>query len=84
MRNFGITELNGSMMINTETSLVSYIIYEIEEPITKKMLNKIKSELGGGYTLVTNAGVDLHSSEVVDNMWNEIRILRHTSTSSYH
>ena len=84
MRNFGITELNGSMMINTETSLVSYIINEIEEPITKKMLNKIKSELGGGYTLVTNAGVDLHSSEVVDNMWNEIRILRHTSTSSYH
>ena len=83
MRNFGITELNGSMMINTETSLVSYIIYEIEEPITKKMLNKIKSELGGGYTLVTNAGVDLHSSEVIDNMWNEIRIVRYTGVPSY-
>jgi len=66
------------MVVNTEKSIVSYIIYEIEEPITKTILKQIKSELGGGYTLVTNSGVDLHSSEVINNVWNEIQILRHT------
>jgi len=78
MKNFGFTELKGVMMVNTESNVVSYIIEDIEEPMTKKMLKHIKSELGGKYTLVTNAGVDLHSSEVVDNKWNDIRILRYT------
>jgi len=77
MEKFGLKELGGVMMVNVETSVVSYIIEDIEEPITKKMLRHIKSELGGGYTLVTNAGVDLHSSEVVDGKWNEIRIVRY-------
>lgn len=78
MKNFGFNELKGQMMVNTDTNVVSYIINDIEEPITKNMLTHIKSELGGNYTLVTNAGVELHSSEVVDNKWNGIRIVRYT------
>jgi len=78
MNKFGLTELKGQMMVNTESSVVSYIIEDIEEPITKKMLRHIKTEIGGNYTLVTNAGVELHSSEVVDNQWNGIRIVRYT------
>lgn len=77
-KNFGFKELKGVMMVNTNSNVVSYIIKDIEEPITKKMMLKIKTELGGNYTLVTNAGVELHSNEVVNNKWKGIRIMRYT------
>jgi len=77
MKNFGLTDLNGQMMINTETNVVSYVINDYEEPIRKDQLRKIKSELGGSFTLITNAGVDVHSSELRNNVFENITILRY-------
>lgn len=77
MKRFGLEDLNGKLMINTETNIVSYVIEDFEEPIRKDQLRKIKSELGGNFTLITNAGVEIHSSEIRDNVWNGIRILRY-------
>ena len=54
---------------------LEYKITEIEEPITKNELRILKKFLGR-FTLETNAGVDIHSSEVVSSKWNGITIKR--------
>ena len=41
---------------------ITYNILEIEEPITKNELRTLKKFLGE-FTLETNAGIDIHSSE---------------------
>jgi hypothetical protein len=54
---------------------IEYKITTIEEPITKSELRVLKKFLGE-FTLKTNAGVDLHSSEVKNGKWNGITIKR--------
>ncbi len=84
MKNFGLNDLNGQMMINTETNVVSYVINDYEEPIRKDQLRKIKSELGGSFTLITNAGVDGHSSELRNNVFENITTLRYNGINIKH
>ena len=55
---------------------VKYHIEDIEEPISKKMLLYMKKVLGGDFTLITNAGVELHSREVKNNTWKGIKVQR--------
>tara|TARA_B110000971_G_scaffold209859_1_gene236466 strand:- start:885 stop:1055 length:171 start_codon:yes stop_codon:yes gene_type:complete len=50
---------------------VKYKITQIEEPITKLELRILKKFLGK-FTLDTNAGIELHSSEIKDGKWNDI------------
>ena len=69
-------DLSGNFSVNVELNSITYIITEIEEPISKKILLQLKEFMGGDFTLHTNAGVELHSSEVVDNTWKGIKILR--------
>ena len=42
--------------------------------LTKEDLNKYKKQLGGNYTLKTNAGVELHSGEMDGDKWKGITI----------
>ena len=51
--------------------ILTYKITEIEEPITKLELRILKKFLGK-FTLDTNAGIELHSSEIKDGKWNDI------------
>ena len=67
---------------NTKTIIIEYYTqnltdYGILIPISKKMLRYIK-QLNNNCTLIlkTNVGIELHSSEVKNNKWNEITILR--------
>lgn len=53
-----------------------YTITEIEEAITKKELREFKKTMGGEFTLKTNCGVDIHSSEMEKGKWNGIKIER--------
>jgi hypothetical protein len=76
-KTFGIDDLNGKLMIQQETNVVSYIIEGFEEPIQKWMLRKIKEQLGGNFTLITNAGVEIHTTEMKNGEWNGIKILRY-------
>ena len=69
-------DLKGGFYVNTELNSITYIITEIEEPITKEVVLQLKEFMGGDFTLHTNAGVELHSSEVVDNTWKGIKVLR--------
>lgn len=75
-----MTNLNGKISVGTDKEsgkpYVKYVIEDMEEPITKEVLRKIKSELGE-YTLITNAGVELHSSELIGGVWNGITIKRY-------
>ena len=54
---------------------IEYKITEIEDPITKDELKVLKKFLGE-FTLKTNAGLDIHSSEVKDGKWNGITLKR--------
>lgn len=75
---FGIEGLNGQLDVQQETNTVIYVIEDFEEPITKEMLRTMKKQLGGGkMTLVTNAGVEIHSTELKNKVWNNIEILRY-------
>lgn len=75
---FDIDELKGRLDVQQETNTVIYVIEDFEEPITKKMLRTMKEQLGGGkMTLITNAGVEVHSTELVNKVWNGIKILRY-------
>ena len=60
-------------MSNTKPYILEYKITDFEEPITKKELRTLKKYLGE-FTLKTNAGVDIHSSEMNDGKWNGIKI----------
>ena len=55
--------------------VIEYKISEIENPITKEELRVLKKFLGE-FTLKTNAGVDIHSSELKDGKWNGIKLER--------
>ena len=79
MNEFGIPELKGTMSVQQETNTVVYEIIEFEDCITKQMLRSMKEQLGGGkMTLITNAGLDIHSSEMNGNTWNGIKILKYS------
>jgi len=54
---------------------IEYKITEIEDPITKDELKVLKKFLGE-FTLKTNAGLDIHSSEVKGGKWNGITLKR--------
>lgn len=54
---------------------IEYKITEIEDPITKDELKVLKKFLGE-FTLTTNAGLDIHSSEVKGGKWNGITLKR--------
>jgi len=54
---------------------IEYKITEIENTITKDELRVLKKFLGE-FTLKTNAGLDIHSSEVEDGKWNGITLKR--------
>jgi hypothetical protein len=58
-----------------KNSVVEYLIEDFEEPITKQELKTLKKFLGE-FTLKTNAGLELHSSEVKDGKWNGITITK--------
>ena len=53
---------------------ITYKISEIAEPITKNELRTLKKFLGE-FTIETNAGLDIHSSEMYDGKWNDITII---------
>ena len=53
--------------------IITYKIDDWADPITKKELRTMKKFLGP-FTLQTNAGLDIHSSEMENGMWNEITI----------
>ena len=55
--------------------VIEYKIKEIENPITKEELRVLKKFLGE-FTLKTNAGIDIHSSEVKGDKWNGITLKR--------
>ena len=52
---------------------ITYKIEDFEEPITKKELRTLKKFLGE-FTLNTNAGIDIHSTEMVKGVWNGITV----------
>ena len=56
-------------------NVIEYKIEEIENPITKEELMVLKKFLGE-FTLKTNAGLDIHSSEVKGDKWNGITLKR--------
>lgn len=55
--------------------VIEYKIEEIENPITKEELRVLKKFLGE-FTIKTNAGIDIHSSEVKGDKWNGITLKR--------
>jgi len=55
--------------------LLVYKIEDFEEPISKKDLRTLKKYLGE-FTLKTNAGLEIHSSEMENGTWNGIKIER--------
>lgn len=74
---FGINELQGDLSLQQFENVVTYMIAEFENPITKKQLWNMKEQLGGGFTLITNAGVEIHTSELKNGIWDNIRIVRY-------
>ena len=54
---------------------IEYKITDFEKNITKDELRVLKKFLGE-FTLKTNAGLDIHSSEVKDGKWNGITLKR--------
>ena len=60
-------------LIENETPIIEYKIEDFEEPITKKELRTLKKFLGE-FTLKTNAGLEIHSSEMENGKWNGITI----------
>jgi len=68
--------MNGKLNIDTKTRTVTYTIIDIEEPVTKRFLRNTKELLNGDFTFVTNAGVEIHSSEMKYGKWNGITFKR--------
>lgn len=58
-----------------DMSIIEYKISQIENPISKDELRVLKKFLGE-FVLKTNAGVDIHSSELKDGKWNGIKLER--------
>lgn len=54
---------------------IEYKITDFEKNITKDELRVLKKFLGE-FTLKTNAGLDIHSSEVSGGKWNGITLKR--------
>jgi hypothetical protein len=52
-----------------------YKIEDFEEPISKQELLVLKKYLGE-FTLTTNAGIDIHSSEIKNGVWKGITLKR--------
>ena len=59
-----------------EGNVLIYKIMDIEDNLTKKDLKEFKKTMGGDFTLKTNCGVDVHSSEMENGVWNGITIKR--------
>lgn len=64
---------NGTLEIG-----IAYFIEDFEEPITKNMLRHVMREFNDGtkITLYTNAGVEVHSKEMKDGMFEKIKIVK--------
>lgn len=71
--------MNSKLKIDVENKSVTYEITDFEEPISKSTLREWKKIIGGNYTLNTNAGVELHSTEIKYGKWNGITIKRLTT-----
>jgi len=69
-------DLSGDFHVNKSLNSITYIISDIEESISKKVLLQLKDLMGGDFTLHTNAGIQIHSSEMENNTWNGIKIYR--------
>lgn len=69
-------DLSGDFHVNKSLNSITYIISDVEEPISKKVLLQLKDLMGGDFTLHTNAGIQVHSSEMENNTWNGIKIFR--------
>ena len=54
--------------------IIDYHISDFEEPISKQMLLHMKKKLGADFTLITTAGIELHSKELKGNKWRGITI----------
>jgi hypothetical protein len=68
--------MQGKLNIDLKKKQIIYKITEIEEPISKSKLKELKSDMNGDFTLLTNAGVEIHSSEIEGGKWNGITIKR--------
>ena len=55
--------------------ILEYKVEGIEKPITKEELRELK-KVFNEFTLRTNAGIELHSSEVKQNKWENITFER--------
>jgi len=66
--------MDGKFTVNGK--IVRYEIKDIEEPLTKNDIRRFNDIVGGKMILKTNAGLDLHSSELNGNYWNDIKIER--------
>ena len=55
--------------------ILEYKVEEVENPITKEELRELK-KVFNEFTLRTNAGIELHSSEVKQNKWENITFER--------
>lgn len=62
--------------INKKEKTVVYQIFDILPNLTKANLIEMSRWVGENATIITNSGVDLHSSEVDNNKWNGITIKR--------
>ena len=62
--------------LDKKTKTLTYKITEFKEPISKDGLRYLKKIMGGDFTLITNAGLEIHSSEMENGKWNGITIKR--------
>jgi len=56
---------------------LEYFINDFQEPLTKEFLRYVKEKYRPfGIIFRTNAGLEIHSAEMENNTWNDIKILR--------
>ena len=70
-----LPKLNGKLNIDKYNGVVIYKTTDFDN-ITKYHLLYLKKQMGGDFVLKTNAGIDLHSSEIKNGSWNGIKIIR--------
>jgi hypothetical protein len=68
--------MKGKLKVDRKLKVITYKITDFEEPISKDTLVYLKSNMMGDFTLITNAGVEIHSTEMKNGKWNGITIKR--------
>ena len=63
-------------IIRVNENTLIYKITDFEDNLTKQDLKTFKENMGGDFTLKTNCGLDIHSSEMKNGKWNGIKIER--------